>query len=161
MKRRLWVTLAVLIASSAPAPGHDLPPPVRIGSMVSGHIHPALCVSPKGTLVAVYCQHEYRPHLITRSTDGGRTWSTPKPFPHTTDALVYPGSLSALADGRLVHAWNVWFTAAGKSRGTRRTRSAGTTAGPGASRYAWPKMRTPPATVSSGTRSSSCPPRPG
>jgi hypothetical protein len=115
MKRKLMVVMGCLIAASiVSAADRELPAPVRIGSDVSGHIHPALCISKKGTLVAVYCQHEYKPHLLTRSTDGGKTWSTPKPFPHTMNTQVYPGSLSTLADGRLVHAWNVWFTVDGK-----------------------------------------------
>jgi hypothetical protein len=115
MKRNFMAVVGLLIiASSASAQGNALPPPVRIGSNVSGHIHPALCISKKGTLVAVYCQHEYKPHLITRSNDGGKTWSTPIPFPHTLDTQVYPGSLTTLADGGLVHAWNVWFTESGK-----------------------------------------------
>src|SRR5262249_2366179 len=49
-------------------------------------------------------------------TDGGKTWSKPTPFTHTIATQVYPGSLSALADGRLVHAWNVWFEPAEKVR---------------------------------------------
>src|SRR5207302_18145 len=51
---------------------------------------------------------------ITRSTDGGKTWSKPSLFPHTTTTQVYPGSLTTLADGRIVHAWNVWYPAAPK-----------------------------------------------
>lgn len=94
----------------------ELPAPVRIDSGVSGHIHPALCITPKGTLVAVYCRSEYRPYLITRSTDRGKTWSKPALFPHTTQTQVYPGSLTTLADGRLVHAWNVWFAVDEKTR---------------------------------------------
>jgi len=94
----------------------DLPPPERIDSGVSGHIHPALAITNKGTLIAVYCKSEYRPYLITRSTDGGKTWSKPAEFPHTTKTQVYPGSLTTLADGRLVHAWNVWFSAGEKLR---------------------------------------------
>lgn len=89
---------------------------VRIDSGVSGHIHPALCVTKKGTLVAVYCKSEYKPYLITRSTDGGKTWSKPDLFPHTVKTQVYPGSLTTLADGRLVHAWNVWFAVDAKVR---------------------------------------------
>jgi hypothetical protein len=104
----------LLCAPSLSAQGRDLPPPVRLCSDVSGHIHPALCISKKGTLVAVFCQHEYKPHLISRSTDGGKTWSDPKLFPPTVNTQVYPGSLTALADGRLVHAWNVWFAAGEK-----------------------------------------------
>jgi len=87
-------------------------PPVRVETGVSGHIHPALCITSKGTLVAVFCKAEYKPYLITRSTDGGRTWSQPALFPHTIKDSIYPGSLTTLSDGRLVHAWNVWFTLA-------------------------------------------------
>src|SRR4029453_8527094 len=91
---------------------------VRLDTGVSGHIHPALCVTNKGTLIAVYCQKEYAPYRITRSTGGGKTWAKPALFPHTVKTQVYPGSLTALADGRIVHAWNVWFAteAKGKSR---------------------------------------------
>src|SRR5689334_6608453 len=100
------------------APAQPAPDIARIDSGVSGHIHPALCVTNKGTLVATYCRSEYKPHLITRSTDGGKTWSKPALFPHTVKTPVYPGSLTTLADGRIVHAWNVWFDLApkGKSR---------------------------------------------
>lgn len=99
----------LLLAPKVVAQSAELPPPVRIETGVSGHIHPALCISKKGTLVAVYCQSEYKPYLLTRSTDGGKTWSKPTLFPHTVQTQVYPGSLTTLADGRLVHAWNVWF----------------------------------------------------
>ena len=91
------------------AQNNQLPAPVRIETGVSGHIHPALCITPKGTLVAAFCKSEYKPYLLTRSTDGGRTWSKPALFPHTIESSVYPGSLTTLADGRIVHAWNVWF----------------------------------------------------
>ena len=87
----------------------NLTPPVRIETGVGGHIHPALCITPKSTLVAVFCKKEYKPYLITRSTDGGKSWTKPELFPHTKDTAVYPGSLTTLADGRIVHAWNVWF----------------------------------------------------
>jgi hypothetical protein len=89
---------------------------VRIDSGVSGHIHPSLCITPTGTLIALYCRSEYKPHLIARSTDGGKTWSTPALFPQTKETQVYPGSLTTLADGRVVAAWNVWFEAAPKKR---------------------------------------------
>ncbi len=106
----------LLLASASPAEEADLPPPVRIESGVSGHIHPALCVTKRGTLVAVYCKSEYQPYLITRSSDGGKTWSKPALFPHTVKEQVYPGSLTTLADGRIVHAWNVWYSAEEKLR---------------------------------------------
>jgi hypothetical protein len=106
-----WTQPASTTAVSA-----GLSPVVRIDSGVSGHIHPALCISKKGVLVAVYCKSEYQPYLITRSTDGGKTWSKPSLFPHTIKTQVYPGSLTTLADGRLVHAWNVWFSLGEKAR---------------------------------------------
>ncbi|MSU77498.1 MAG: exo-alpha-sialidase [Gemmataceae bacterium] len=104
--------LTVALGCTFPiAVAQDSALPVRIETGVSGHIHPALCVSKKGTLVAVYCKSEYKPYLVTRSTDAGKTWSKPTLFPHTVNTQVYPGSLTTLADGRLVHAWNVWYTA--------------------------------------------------
>lgn len=107
----LLVTISVTSAA-AEGPG-DL---VRLETGVSGHIHPTLCLTKKGTLVAIYCQKEYKPYRFTRSTDGGKTWSEPILFPQTVDTDVYPGSLTTLADGRIVHAWNVWFPAGGKDR---------------------------------------------
>ncbi len=108
---RFWaaICLAVTGAASTGAQEAGLPAPVRIESGVSGHIHPALCVTARGTLVAVFCKSEFKPYLLTRSTDGGRTWAKPTLFPHTVTTAVYPGSLTTLADGRIVHAWNVWF----------------------------------------------------
>jgi hypothetical protein len=116
-----FALVPLLLAASLFAPPllaqeSGLPPPVRIDSGVSGHIHPALCITKKGTLVAMYCKSEYQPYLITRSTDGGKTWSKPALFPHTVKTQVYPGSLTTLADGRLVHAWNVWFAVSEKAR---------------------------------------------
>ena len=92
---------------TATAAGLSLP--IRIESGVSGHIHPALCISAKGTLVATFCKKEFMPHLITRSTDGGKTWSPSALFPPTDKIAIYPGSLTTLSDGRLLHCWNVWF----------------------------------------------------
>src|SRR5213594_3161279 len=74
---------SALFASALSGQEPSLPPPVRIDSGVTGHIHPALCITKKGTLVAVYCKSEYQPYLITRSTDGGKTWAKPVLFPHT------------------------------------------------------------------------------
>jgi hypothetical protein len=109
---RLSLPLLTVVLFAAPALAADpveLPPIVRITSGVSGHIHPALAITKKRTLVAVYCKSEYKPYLLTRSTDGGKTWSEPTLFPPTIKSQVYPGSLTTLADGRLLHAWNAWF----------------------------------------------------
>jgi hypothetical protein len=40
----------------------------------------------------------------------GQTWSQPEPFAPTIKKSYYPGSLTALADGSLVHCWNRWRT---------------------------------------------------
>ncbi|MBM3995292.1 MAG: exo-alpha-sialidase [Planctomycetes bacterium] len=101
----------LIIAFASPLSAQDTPI-IRIDSGVSGHIHPALCITKKGTLVAVYCKSEYKPYLITRSGDAGKTWSKPELVPHSADRQIYPGSLTTLADGRLVHAWNTWYNAA-------------------------------------------------
>jgi hypothetical protein len=110
-------TPAILLFSLPVFPqGAKLPDPIRVETGVSGHIHPALCISKKGTLVAVYCKKEYAPYLITRSTDGGITWSKPALFEPAIKQQVYPGSLTTLADGRLVHMWNVWYVGEDKVR---------------------------------------------
>lgn len=84
-------------------------PSVRIASGVAGHIHPAVCRSHSGTLVVVFGQSDFRDLRITRSTDGGRTWSEPAAFGPAVDQWIYPGSLTTLADGRIVHLWNRWL----------------------------------------------------
>jgi len=110
MKTRiLSIGACLFFASTLFAEETKLSAPVRIETGVSGHIHPALCITKKGTLVAVFCKSEYQPYLIARSTDSGKTWSKPALFPCTEKTNIYPGSLTTLADGRLVHAWNVWF----------------------------------------------------
>jgi hypothetical protein len=88
---------------------------VRIASGVSGHIHPALCLTKKGALVAIYGRIEYKDLRVTRSTDGGKTWSESVPFPPTKNIDYYPGSLTTLSDGRLLHTWNTWY-GEGKSK---------------------------------------------
>jgi hypothetical protein len=110
------VSLLLLIVSVTVSAARAQSPDtlVRLDSGVSGHIHPALCLTRKGTLLVVYCHAEYKPYRITRSTDGGKSWSEPVLFPPTANMQVYPGSLTTLADGRIVHAWNVWFAAAPK-----------------------------------------------
>jgi hypothetical protein len=82
--------------------------PVRIGKPVGGHIHPSVCLSKQGTLVVTFGQVNHRDLRITRSADGGATWSPPMPFPHTEKKSYYPGSLTTLADGRILHCWNRW-----------------------------------------------------
>ncbi len=84
------------------------PLPVRIATPIGGHIHPAACVSQAGTIVVTYGHINHRDLRITRSTDGGKTWASPTPFAPTIKKTFYPGSLTTLKDGRLLHAWNRW-----------------------------------------------------
>lgn len=84
--------------------------PLRIAAPVNGHIHPSLCIGKTGTLVVTYGQVNHTDLRITRSTDGGRTWSMPAPFAHTVKKTYYPGSLTTLANGTMVHCWNRWST---------------------------------------------------
>jgi len=88
--------------------------PVRIGSPVGGHIHPAFCITKKGTLVVMFGQVNHTDLRITRSLDAGRTWTKPEPFGPTVGKTFYPGSLTALSDGRIVHCWNRWSTPDGQ-----------------------------------------------
>lgn len=102
------ILLFLLLAGVAP--GEDL---IRIASPVGrpgSHVHPSICLGPGQVLVVTYAQVNQHDLRVTRSTDGGRTWSAPAPFVHTIGKTHYPGSLTILRDGRIVHAWNRWDT---------------------------------------------------
>ncbi len=93
---------------------------VRLASGVSGHVHPAICVTKSGAVLVIFNQFEYKGLRQTLSSDGGRTWSKPVPFTPAAQLITYPGSLTTLSDGRILHAWNTWYDDAkakgGKSR---------------------------------------------
>jgi hypothetical protein len=110
MCRYSW-TIGVLLAlaSSALAQTDSLKL-VRIANPVGGHIHPSICRSQSGTLIVTYGQVNHHDLRITRSSDGGKTWSPAAPFAPTVKKTYYPGSLTTLTDGRIVHAWNRWST---------------------------------------------------
>ncbi|GEM_PF-55442 len=107
MSRFLPVAVVCMFPTLAVAQANDLRP-VRIANPVNGHIHPAACVTQVGTIVVTYGHINHRDLRITRSSDGGKTWSAPAPFVHTVKKTYYPGSLTTLSDGRLLHAWNRW-----------------------------------------------------
>ena len=115
MNANSTIALVLLALTANFAGAGDETKPVRIGSGVSGHIHPAACVSKNGTVIVTYCKTEAKDHLIARSNDGGLTWTRPEPFEPTAKLSIYPGSLTTLADGRIVHAWNTWY-GAGKEK---------------------------------------------
>ncbi len=99
----------LLLTASLCSAADDAPKPVRMATGVSGHIHPAACVTKTGAVLVIYSQSNYKDLRLTRSADGGKTWSEPAAFKHTEKLEIYPGSLTALADGRVVHAWNTWY----------------------------------------------------
>lgn len=105
----LLLSLVAAAPETSTAPAAD-EKPVRIGTPVGGHIHPALCISKKGTLVVTFGQVNHTDLRITRSSDGGRTWTAPEKFAPSVGKTFYPGSLTALRDGRIVHCWNRWDT---------------------------------------------------
>lgn len=113
MHSRILPVLALIAALGlcAPVLGEDAAWPLhtRIGSGVSGHIHPAACVSRTGAVVVIYSQSDMKDLRITRSTDGGRTWTTPVPAAPTEKLSIYPGALTTLHDGRILHIWNTWY----------------------------------------------------
>ena len=55
--------------------------PTRIADVIGGHIHPAICITQNGTLLAVYNKEGGggKELLLSRSDDGGVTWSRSTP----------------------------------------------------------------------------------
>src|SRR5262249_51490925 len=81
--------------------------PVRVADVLDGHVHPALCVTRQGDLLAVFNKSGGggKELLLCRSTDGGRTWSKAEAIPVIKDCSIYPGSLTTLGDGRILLFW--------------------------------------------------------
>jgi hypothetical protein len=85
-------------------------PLVRVGNVKGGHVHPAFCVAPHGDLLAVYNEDGGggKELLLSRSSDGGRSWSAAAPIPVIKDCSIYPGSLTTLRDGRILLNWSCY-----------------------------------------------------
>ena len=75
---------------------------------VLAHIHPSICVTKKSTVVVVHYDENNAKVQISRSTDGGKTWSASAPVAGIKPGGTYPGALTALSDGRVVVTWN-WY----------------------------------------------------
>ena len=87
---------------------------MRVGDVIGGHVHPSLCVTHSGAVLAVYNEDGGGAAVlrICRSEDGGRTWSAPAPIPASAGRSrrgVYPGSLSVLRSGRVVLQWAPYY----------------------------------------------------
>ncbi len=90
--------------------------PVRVGNVIDGHVHPSLCVARNGDVLAVYNKQGGggKELLLSRSTDGGRTWSVAQPIPGIDHCSIYPGSLTTLSTGRIVLQWSCYHSEGGK-----------------------------------------------
>lgn len=81
---------------------------------IGGHIHPSICRASDGTLIVVFKGENVL--LCSRSVDQGANWSEPRPIPTSAkrpDVIrevkkyeVYPGTVDALPDGRILVTWN-------------------------------------------------------
>ena len=92
----------------------DEPPIAILDARISGHIHPSVCKTRDGTLIAVFQGKD----LLMRacSTDGGRTWEHPVAIATSArrpDVIrkvnrfeVYPGTADTLSDDRVLVTWN-------------------------------------------------------
>jgi hypothetical protein len=84
--------------------------PIRIADVIGGHVHPAVCTTGRGDLLVVYNKEGGggKELLLSRSTDGGGTWSISKPIPVIRNCSIYPGSLTAFSDGRILLNWSCY-----------------------------------------------------
>ncbi len=107
-------------AAAAEPTGAKPEAPVRVADVIGGHIHPSLCRTAQGDLLAVYniSGGGGKELLLCRSTDGGKTWSKPEAIAGINDCSIYPGSLTTLRDGRIVLHWSCY-----RQEGDRRWRT--------------------------------------
>lgn len=72
---------------------------VLTGPLTASHDAPDLAVAPDGTLYFFFTSKDWRPWLV-RSTDGGRTWSSPVPVAPGVRSALFP-VVAAGDDGRI------------------------------------------------------------
>lgn len=109
----LILTVCALSTEHA-APAAELKPVPILDAKIGGHIHPSICRTEDGTLVAVF--RGKAELLWSRSTDKGATWTKPEPIATTAkrpDVIrevktfeVYPGTADVLPDDRILVTWN-------------------------------------------------------
>jgi len=110
--RLIGAAVAALVLSTRPAFAADVvsATPVRVGNVIDGHVHPSVCVARNGDVLAVYNKQGGggKELLLSRSIDGGRTWSASQPIPGIDHCSIYPGSLTTLSTGRIVLQWSCY-----------------------------------------------------
>ena len=81
--------------------------PIRVADVIDGHIHPSLCCTQAGALLAVYDLQGGggKELLLCRSLNGGVTWTKRTALSAISDCSIYPGSLTVLRDGRILLNW--------------------------------------------------------
>ena len=84
--------------------------PIRIADVISGHIHPAVCVTQSSAILVVYNKEGGggKELLLSRSINGGLTWSKALGISEIRDCSIYPGSLTTLSDGRILLNWSCY-----------------------------------------------------
>ena len=114
LARLMIAAFALLLLPAIPGFAATAAPaaPVRVGNVIDGHVHPSLTVARNGDVIAVYNEQGGggKELQLTRSTDGGRTWSAPRPIPGIDRCSIYPGSLTTLSTGRIVLQWSCYHS---------------------------------------------------
>lgn len=117
--RRLRQLAANLDTADEAAASTLAPVPIAVPHS-GGHVHPSICVTPRGTLVIVYAtdinDSQGKDALVSViSDDGGTSWSLPAVIEASTqrpntvrntgNSEIYPGTLTALPDGTVLVTW--------------------------------------------------------
>jgi len=107
----LFVAASFVLGATTRA---DEQPVSILAARIGGHIHPSICRADDGTLVVVYKGANVL--MRSRSVDGGASWEVPVPIATSAQRPsvirevkifeVYPGTVDALPDGRLLTTWN-------------------------------------------------------
>jgi predicted amidohydrolase len=123
-----WMRSGLSMVTRLDGSGQQLQPvPVSAPIAWPGHVHPSMCCTAGGTLVVVYAMGLYEGgnvHVLmcTRSHDFGLSWSEPAQIPCSLkrpDSILevdptargggyecYPGTCTALPDGRVLITWD-------------------------------------------------------
>ena len=90
--------------------GNIISEPIRIAAVIDGHIHPAVCTTKNGTLLVVYNKTGGggKEFLLSRSVDGGMTWTDSASIAVIGNCSIYPGSLTRLSDARILLNWSCY-----------------------------------------------------